>query len=121
MIHALTGLLMMLTPPTAQNAATPCDSTVQVPNAFSPNGDGVNDCFQPHFAARKPVKFKLKIFNRWGEMLVETDDWQFCWDTTITRKKQKEFVPMGVYYWTMEYEYEGAEKHSCVGNVSIIR
>jgi gliding motility-associated-like protein len=125
MIHTLTGLLMLATSSFTTLPAgntTSCDSTVRVPSAFSPNGDGINDCFQAVFTKRKPLKFKMQVYNRWGNMVMETEDWKFCWDTTITDKKnQKALVPGGVYFWTMSYEYEGFEEYSCTGNVTIMR
>lgn len=123
MIHTLTGLLMLVTSSLTTTPAvnTTCDSTVQVPQVLSPNSDGINDCFQVVFTARKPVEFSLKIFNRWGELMTETNDWTFCWDTSITRKKQRELVPAGVYFWVMDYTYTGPEKHSCTGNLTIVK
>ena len=63
------------------------------PNAFSPNNDGINDYFEYKF--RVPIddsdKYKnssfvksinLKIFNRWGNLVFETNELDFKWDGT---------------------------------------
>jgi gliding motility-associated-like protein len=52
-----------------------------VPNAFSPNGDGINDVFKINLAARTicPDEFELKIYDRWGQILYETIDPEFTW------------------------------------------
>jgi gliding motility-associated-like protein len=52
---------------------------VFVPNGFSPNGDGVNDCFGVLYAP-PGTEFKLVVFDRWGEKLFETTDVSTCWD-----------------------------------------
>jgi gliding motility-associated-like protein len=47
-----------------------CDCPMLFPNAFSPNGDGINDVFQPSFTQQCPVlSFKMQIFNRWGALV----------------------------------------------------
>jgi len=52
---------------------------VIVPNAFSPNGDNINDLFFiENLEAFKDVT--LKIFNRWGRLLYESDNYQNTWD-----------------------------------------
>jgi gliding motility-associated-like protein len=57
------------------------ESFVFVPNGFSPNRDGVNDCFGVLYAP-SATEYKLVIFNRWGEKLFETTDISGCWDGT---------------------------------------
>ena len=46
---------------------------VSVPNAFSPNGDGINDDFLPIFNLPWVVDYKFMVFNRWGEQIFGTD------------------------------------------------
>lgn len=47
-----------------------CDCPMLFPNAFSPNGDGINDLFLPSFTSQCPVQsFKMQIFNRWGKLV----------------------------------------------------
>jgi gliding motility-associated-like protein len=56
-----------------------------VPNAFSPNGDGKNDCFGVrHWGAVK--NFQLAVYNRWGEIVFTTTEVSKCWDG-ITKGK----------------------------------
>ena len=49
-----------------------------IPKAFTPNGDGVNDVV--YFYARGMLKTNLKIFNRWGQLIFESDDQSHGWD-----------------------------------------
>lgn len=72
-----------------------------VPNAFSPNGDGINDYFEIlglENAARK----ELIIFNRWGNILFQDDDYKNDWDGTIQGRSVQE----GVYYYVIHLHNE---------------
>ena len=63
-------------------------SHVYFPNAFSPNGDGINDHFTYYTYNVKSVD--LKIFNRWGEMLFESASLDYTWDGTFNGKPEPE-------------------------------
>ena len=73
----------------------------KLPNIFTPNGDGKNDLFRP--ASYKFVdKVDMKIYNRWGNLIFQTDDPDILWDGTVNGKN----VPGGVYYYVCDvYEY----------------
>ncbi len=78
-------------------------SYYELPNVFTPNGDGVNDILHPG-----PYKFvahiDLKIFNRWGTLVFETTDPDINWDGKIENSSKK--VSPGVYYYVCDvYEY----------------
>ena len=48
---------------------------MNVPNAFTINGDGLNDAFKPIFSSPESiVKYDFTIFNRWGEIIYQTND-----------------------------------------------
>jgi gliding motility-associated-like protein len=49
-----------------------------VPNAISPNDDDLNDCFKPKIIGKFDV-YHLKIFNRWGQMVFESNAPEQCW------------------------------------------
>lgn len=93
--------------------------TVYTPNAFSPNDDGFNDKFQP-LSDCMLEQFTMRIFNRWGDLVYETDNPSAGWNG---RFKNKNMEP-GIYVWQMEYVVveDGkprAEKIS--GDVAIVR
>jgi gliding motility-associated-like protein len=93
--------------------------TVYAPNAFSPNDDGFNDKFLP-LSDCLLDQFTMRIFNRWGALVYETNNPAAGWDG---RFKNKNLEP-GVYVWQMEYVVveDGkprAEKKS--GDVAILR
>ena len=89
------------------------ESALDVPNAFSPNGDGINDYFNV-YNAKSIVSFSAAIFNRWGQKLyswgIDEMNCEGCgWDGTFNGKP----VKAGVYYVVVkakgadgiEYEY----------------
>lgn len=66
-------------------------SKVVFPNAFSPNGDGQNDIFL--FASRYISAMQMNIYNRWGELIFQSNSPDQGWDGTIKGKA----APAGVY------------------------
>ncbi|HWY13210.1 MAG TPA: T9SS type B sorting domain-containing protein [Bacteroidia bacterium] len=59
------------------------DFTMYIPNAFTPNGDGLNDVFQPKGMGWKPDQYEFLIYDRWGNLLFKTNDYSKGWDGTI--------------------------------------
>ena len=78
-----------------------CD--IWVPNAFTPNGDGVNDVFRVLGNVGRLENFRLRIFNRWGQLLFETSDRTKGWDG----RQADEEALLGVYAYMMEYSLKG--------------
>ena len=73
---------------------------MNVPNAFTINEDGINDAFKPIFSSPESiVKYDFTIFNRWGEIIYQTNDPSDAWDG----KYQGKFVQTGAYNWTVTY------------------
>ena len=73
------------------------ESHLEMPNAFSPNGDGINDKYQAKSNSKSIVEFHAYIFNRYGQKLYEWTDWQNRdggWDGTSHGHPVKD----GVYY-----------------------
>jgi gliding motility-associated-like protein len=68
-----------------------------IPNAFSPNGDGQNDVFRAIPAGMVNTEW-FRIFNRYGEMVFQTNEWLKGWDGNYKGKKQ----PMGAYIWIIK-------------------
>ncbi|MFA8450078.1 MAG: choice-of-anchor L domain-containing protein [Bacteroidales bacterium] len=80
------------------------NTLIKVPNAFSPNGDGLNDYFQ--ILHRSVTDFKCLIYNRWGEKVYETKDPDFKWNGGLN-DNQNEFATSFAVY--IEYkDLEGA-------------
>lgn len=69
----------------------------QTPNAFTPDGDGVNDLFFPVLFCPAPV-YHLAIFNRWGSLVFESTEANMGWDGTSKGQP----APADVYVWVLE-------------------
>ncbi|MDD2982286.1 MAG: gliding motility-associated C-terminal domain-containing protein [Crocinitomicaceae bacterium] len=93
--------------------------SIYVPNAFTPNGDEMNQVFIPKFGdAIDPTKYSLTIFNRWGEIVFETVDIQIGWNGTFKGQDAQE----GEYIWKMRYGIvEGVDQIEKLGHVALIR
>lgn len=71
---------------------------IYVPNVFSPNGDGINDLFAPAFGADLEVlEVNGSIFDRWGNLVFQSNGTQFVWDG---RFHEEELQP-GVFTYIM--------------------
>jgi gliding motility-associated-like protein len=85
------------------------------PNAFSPNGDGNNDLYR---VAGSGVKsFRLKIFNRWGELIFESSNINEGWDGIYKGVPQS----MGVYVYTSDVTLLNNAGRSYKGTITLIR
>lgn len=78
-----------------------CPCNYYIPNAFSPNGDGVNDLFQA-FATCAFTSYDLQIFNRWGELLHHSSLPEEGWDGRARGK----LVEQGMYMYALKYSWE---------------
>lgn len=74
-----------------------CDPPDFTPNAFSPNGDGSNELFMP--VIRSGYKYRLEIYNRWGEKLYDSEDTGKGWDG----RYKGEICAQGVYLYILSY------------------
>lgn len=74
-------------------------SCLLIPNAFSPNSDGLNDLFRVHSTC-EISDFHMFIFNRWGEELFESDNITIGWDGT----KNGTPCPGDVYVYKIVYK-----------------
>ncbi|MBK7942657.1 MAG: gliding motility-associated C-terminal domain-containing protein [Flavobacteriales bacterium] len=72
---------------------------VNVPNAFTPDGDGINDGFRPVTVGVDPDQYVFRITDRWGQVLFSTNDPEAAWDG---RYANGEEVQQGVYIWQLE-------------------
>ena len=95
-----------------------CPANIWVPNVFSPNGDSKNETFNA--VGDNLTGFSLKIFNRWGNLLFETNSIGNGWDGTHKGSK----VSSGTYVYLIEYSY--TEKRNTInknikGTVTLLK
>lgn len=94
------------------------DFGIYVPNSFTPNNDGLNEIFQPKgFGV---VKYNLKIFDRWGEMIFETSTFEEGWDGKYHGRGEK-IIQNGVYTWLIECTSVFGKAHELKGHVTLIK
>ncbi|MDB5222237.1 MAG: hypothetical protein JWN83_904 [Chitinophagaceae bacterium] len=87
-----------------------------IPNAFTPNGDGLNDVFRA-IAPGVQVTNYFRIFNRWGKLLFETRDARKGWDGTYAGVPQ----PSAVYVWVIKGLDVSQKIIELKGTVTLIR
>jgi gliding motility-associated-like protein len=93
----------------------------EIPNVFSPNSDGKNDLLRP-FPYRFIDHISLKIFNRWGLLVFETDDLNINWDGKDIKSGKD--CTEGVYFYTCDvYEQylESLKNNARRGTIQLIR
>ena len=94
-----------------------------LPNVFTPNGDGFNDVFEPIVTGIDLiVSAKTVVFNRWGNILHDTDDPLIQWDGKS--KLTKMDCPPGTYFYICDIAYQsqtGEEKLHLQGSITIVR
>jgi gliding motility-associated-like protein len=88
---------------------------IEMPNAFSPNGDGHNDRFRPVHKCIDQGHFI--ILNRYGKVIFETNDLDVAWDGQFKGEPQ----PMGTYVYHLTGELVSGEKIDLKGNISLLR
>jgi gliding motility-associated-like protein len=90
-----------------------------VPNTFTPDDDEFNPTFTPIFTAGfDPFDYKLLIYNRWGEILFESNNTLFGWDGTYNGKRVKD----GTYIWNIEFKETMSDKrHVHTGHINLLR
>jgi len=90
-----------------------------VPNTFTPDDDEFNQSFNPIFTSGfDPYDFNMLIFDRWGEIIFETNNDQVGWDGTY----QGELVKDGTYTWKIEFKTSANDARKiAVGHVNVLR
>lgn len=88
-----------------------------VPNVFSPNGDNINDIFLPVIYCDKLVEYKLQIFDRWGNLVFESNNKDIGWNG----KFHSENMNPGVFAYVIQYQTPGSGKRIKTGDVTLIK
>jgi gliding motility-associated-like protein len=90
-------------------------STLQIPNSFSPNGDGINDQLNVNVSNLK--RFSFKIFNRYGDEVFFTTNIFDSWDGTWRNKP----LPLGAYYYVLNGTNVFNREVRFTGSITLIR
>ena len=90
---------------------------IYIPNAFTPNADGLNDGFGAKGVGIE--KFEMQVFDRWGHIIFQTDDITKTWDGTV--KGTEEPIKEDVYVWKAQVQDVFHKNHDLVGHVTILK
>lgn len=93
------------------------ESKLEMPNAFSPNGDGFNDIYKAKDGYQSIVSFHAYIFNRWGQKLFDWTNPADGWDGKYKGKD----VAEGVYFVLVEAKGADGRKFNIKRDVNLLR
>lgn len=100
---------------TCQSISAIIFPVTDVPNAFTPNNDGINDkVFVRGFGIKR---MQWRIYNRWGTLVFETSDRTQGWDGTYKGNLQ----PKEVYHFVLDVEYSDNTKYQKKGDITLLR
>jgi gliding motility-associated-like protein len=103
---------------TATIEITP-DMGVYIPNAFTPDGNGRNDIFMPYGYGINEDKYKMEVFDRWGELIFSSTTFRKGWDGTV--KGTSQIAQDGVYIYKIMITDLENNKKNYVGHVTLIK
>lgn len=90
--------------------------TVYIPEAFTPNGDGTNDLFQPVFTFI-PTDYEMRIYNRWGNVVFETSNYTEPWDG---KEPNGNSARTGSYIYIIKIETPNNQIIEKRGNITVV-
>jgi gliding motility-associated-like protein len=90
---------------------------VWFPSGFTPNGDGLNDGFGPFGGRGALQNYRLRIFNRWGQVIFNSSSPFELWNG----RYKNQFLDSGVFTWIAEYNYPGKSLIKKSGTVILIK
>lgn len=96
---------------------TVSESKLEMPNAFSPNGDGINDIYKAKDSYRSLVEFHAYIYNRYGQLLFDWTNPADGWDGTYKGKDVKD----GVYYVLVKAKGADGRTYNIKRDVNLLR
>ncbi len=89
-----------------------------IPNAFTPNSDGINDYFFNAGYVLDVKSYRLAVFNRWGQKVFSTGDFNEFWNGYDANGNT---APEGVYVYSIDVVTKGGKEHNFNGTVSLVR
>lgn len=93
-----------------------CLDSLEIPSAFTPNNDGINEAFKIDFPC-VPEKFFIEIRNNWGVLMFQSRESDFEWYGLNT---SEEDVAIGVYNFKMTYVFNSKEVN-LEGDITLLR
>ncbi|MES2779296.1 MAG: PKD domain-containing protein [Bacteroidota bacterium] len=95
------------------------DSSAEIiiPNVFTPNNDGLNDCYRITGISQKCDEYKVSIYNRWGELYYESTNPAGCWNG---KNEAGTNASDGVYYYIMQIKKRNKPKVEKHGTITLM-
>ena len=96
----------------------PADCRIEFPNAFTPDGDGLNDKYKPLSDCEIYAEYRFRIYSRWGQLVYESTDPSTGWDGNYEDKP----MPSDLFAWILEYRFPNEEEPTLEkGEVTLLR
>jgi gliding motility-associated-like protein len=95
------------------------DFALYIPNTFTPDGNGVNDIFQPMGVGINEEDYRMDIYDRWGENIFTSNAFRKGWDGTV--KGGSKIAEQGVYTYKLMVKDVLGNKHPYVGHVTLLK
>lgn len=89
-----------------------------IPNAFTPNGDGVNDLFYYSGYDLDVSKYNMQVYNRWGQLVFSGQNENDTWNGET---KDGTLAPQGTYVYRLQIKTNGGQEHTFDGQVNLLR
>ena len=86
---------------------------ILVPNAFTPNGDGLNDTFKPVINFEQVRHYSMSIYNKWGQLVFETNNPTNHWTGQNAMQ--------GIYAWVISYSNMVGKVYQMKGSVALVK
>lgn len=91
---------------------------VFIPNVFTPNNDGINDCYRITGVNEKCDEFHILVYNRWGNLVYESTNGTWCWDG---KSQSGEALPQGIYYYVLTLKKKTGYQANDHGTITLLR
>ncbi len=96
-------------------------SRIEVPSAFTPNGDGLNDVFLAYTNLDIEFTYKMIVFNKWGQQIFESDDIKQGWDGTFNGQPCQTDLYTWVVYFSVPPYYQMEQESPLRGVVMLMK
>lgn len=92
--------------------------TTYIPNAFSPNKNGINEVFNIYSYGISPNNFEFLIFDRWGKQIFKTNDMTQGWNGAVNNVG--DVVQVDTYVYHLNYQELSGKKRNLIGHITLL-